>query len=69
MSTLYYTDSDAHDSEPSENLLDLYSYKLTQLRQITSKVYNSDDLKRLSLKLSKENRAFLTVIKNFISLL
>ena len=42
---LYLTDSDAHDTEPSENLLDLYRYKLAQLRDITNKVYNSDDLK------------------------
>ena len=42
---LYLTDSDAHDTQPLENLLELYSYKLSQLREITSKVYNSDDLK------------------------
>ena len=64
---LYLTDSDAHDTQPSENLLELYSYKLSQLREITSKVYNSDDLKRLSVKLSKENRAHLTVIINVLS--
>ena len=64
---LYLTDSDAHDTQPSENLLELYSYKLSQLREITNKVYNSDDLKRLSVKLSKENRAHLTVIINVLS--
>ena len=63
---LYSTDSDARDTEPSENLLDLYSYKLSQLREITGKVYNTDDVKRLSLKLSKANRAMLTVIMNLI---
>ena len=69
MSILSLTDSDTHDSEPSENLLDLYSYKLSQLRAITSKVYNSDDVKRLSMKLSKANRAYLTVNMNVMSLL
>ena len=56
-----FLDSDAHDSEPSENLLELYNYKLAQLRDITNKVYNADDHKRLSVKLAKENRAHLTV--------
>ena len=69
MCILSLTDSDTHDSEPSENLLDLYRYKLSQLRAVTSKVYNSDDVKRLSLKLSKANRAYLTVNMNVMSLL
>ena len=67
MFILYLTDSDAHNTQPSENLLELYSYKLSQLREITNKVYNSDDLKRLSVKLSKENRAHLMVIINVLS--
>ena len=55
------SDSDSHDSEPTEHLLKLYSYKLQQLREITNQVYNADDLKRLSLKLAREQRAILSV--------
>ena len=46
------TDSDQVDSKPSSNLLDLYFYKIDQLREIVERVYNPDDMKRLSIKLS-----------------
>ena len=47
---LSYTDSDQRDSKP--DLLDLYFYKIDQLREIVERVYNADDMKRLSIKLS-----------------
>ena len=50
-----------HDEEPSEDLLDLYYYKMEQLQEITHRVYNSDDVKRLSSKLAKEQRGQIGV--------
>ena len=46
------TDSDQVDSKPSSDLLDLYFYKIDQLREIIERVYNADNMKRLSIKLS-----------------
>ena len=46
------TDSDQVDSKPSSDQLDLYFYKIDQLRKIVESVYNADDMKRLSIKLS-----------------
>ena len=46
------TDSDQVDSKPSSDLLDLYFYKIDQLREIVERVYNANDMKRLSIKLS-----------------
>ena len=46
------TDSDQVDSKPSSDLLDLYFYKIDQLREIVERVYNADNMKRLSIKLS-----------------
>ena len=43
------TDSDQVDSKPSSDLLDLYFYKIDQLREIVKRVYNADDMKRLSI--------------------
>ena len=45
-------DSDQVDSKLSSDLLDLYFYKIDQLREIVERVYNADDMKRLSIKLS-----------------
>ena len=47
-----YTDGDQVDSKLSSDLLDLYFYKIDQLREIVERVYNADDMKRLSIKLS-----------------
>ena len=57
-----YTDSDQVDSKPSSNLLDLYFYKIDQLCEIVERVYNADDMKRLSIKLSTSQPAHLSVI-------
>ena len=46
------TDSDQVDRKPSSNLLDLYFYKIDQLHEIVERVYNADNMKRLSIKLS-----------------
>ena len=46
------TDSDQVDSKPSSDPLDLYFYKIDQLCEIIERVYNADDMKRLSIKLS-----------------
>ena len=54
-------DPDTHDEEPSEDLLDLYYYKMEQLQEITHRIYNSDDVKRLSSKLAKEQRGQIGV--------
>ena len=56
------TDSDQVDSKLSANLLDLYFYKIDQLREIVERVYNANDMKRLSIKLSTAQRAHLSVI-------
>ena len=56
------TDSDQVDSKLSSDLLDLYFYKIDQLREIIERVYNADDMKRLSIKLSTAKRAHLSVI-------
>ena len=56
------TDSDQVDSKPSSNQLDLYFYKIDQLRKIVERFYNADDMKRLSIKLSTSQRAHLLVI-------
>ena len=56
------TDSDQVDSKPSSDLLDLYFYKIDQLHEIIERVYNADDMKRLSIKLSTAKRAHLFVI-------
>ena len=56
------TDSDQVDSKLSADLLDLYFYKIDQLREIVKRVYNVDDMKRLSIKLSTAQRAHLSVI-------
>ena len=45
-------DSNQVDSKPSSDLLDLYFYKIDQLCKIVERVYNADDMKRLSIKLS-----------------
>ena len=46
------TDSNQVDSKPSSDQLDLYFYKIDQLHEIVKRVYNADDMKRLSIKLS-----------------
>ena len=46
------TDSDQVDSKLSSDLLDLYFYKIDQLRKIVERVYSANDMKRLSIKLS-----------------
>ena len=56
------TDSGQVDSKPSSDLLDLYFYKIDQLREIVERVYNADDMKRLSIKLSTAKQAHLSVI-------
>ena len=56
------TDSDQVDSKPSSDLLDLFFYKIDKLREIIKRVYNADDMKRLSIKLSTAKRAHLSVI-------
>ena len=55
-------DSDQVDSKLSSDLLDLYFYKIDQLREIVERVYNADDMKRLSIKLSTAKWAHLSVI-------
>ena len=50
----YTSDTDHHDSEPTNELMDLYWYKLEQLQEETSKVYNNEDIKCLSAKLVQE---------------
>ena len=57
-----YTDGNQVDSKPSSDLLDLYFYKIDQLREIVERVYNANDMKRLSIKLSTSQRAHLSVI-------
>ena len=57
-----YTDGDQVDSKPSSNLLDLYFYKIDQLHETVERVYNANDMKRLSIKLSTSQRAHLLVI-------
>ena len=47
-----YTDGNQVNSKPSSDLLDLYFYKIDQLCEIVERVYNVDDMKRLSIKLS-----------------
>ena len=49
---MLYTDGYQVDSKPSSDLLDLYFYKIDQLHEIVERVYNADDMKRLSIKLS-----------------
>ena len=56
------TDSDQVDSKPSSDLLDLYFYKIDQLREMIERVYNANNMKRLSIKLSTAKRAHLSVI-------
>ena len=56
------TDSDQVDSKPSSDLLDLYFYKIDQLHEIVIRVYNADNMKRLSIKLATAKRAHLSVI-------
>ena len=45
------TDGDVGDVQPSDELLDVYYYKLNQLREILQTVYNYEDAKRVSSKL------------------
>ena len=59
MSSTY---SNQVDSKLSSDLLDLYFYKIDQLREIVKRVYNADDMKRLSIKLSTATQAHLSVI-------
>ena len=54
------TDSDQVASKPSSDLLDFY--KIDQLREIIERVYNANDMKRLSIKLSTAKWAHLSVI-------
>ena len=56
------TDSNQVDSKLSSDLLDLYFYKIDQLCKIVERVYNADDMKRLSIKLSTAKRAPLSII-------
>ena len=56
------TDSNKVDSKPSSDLLDLYFYKIDQISKIIERVYNADDMKRLSIKLSTAKQAHLSVI-------
>ena len=56
-----FVDSDQTDTAPPQELLHLYWYKLCQLHEIMTKVYNSDDLKRLQIKLATAKRAPLAV--------
>ena len=58
---LSYTYGDQLDSKPSSDLLDLYFYKIDQLHKIVERVYNADDMKRLSIKLSTLKQAHLSV--------
>ena len=64
---IFSADSDQVDSKPSSDLLDLYFYKMDQLREILERVYNADDMKRLSIKLSTSQRAHLFVIWIYIN--
>ena len=57
-----YSDGDQVDSKPNSDLLDLYFYKIDQLREVVERVYNADDMKRLSIKLSTSQQAHLSVI-------
>ena len=61
-------DPDTHDEEPTEELIDLYYYKYGQLREIINEEYNSDDVKRLSSKLAKEQHGQVNVSYIFILL-
>ena len=56
-----FSDSDSRDSEPSDDLLTLYDYKLEQLREMTQRIYNADNINCLSVKLSNAQRAPLLV--------
>ena len=60
------SDLDHHDTEPSSAMMDLYWYKLEQLRDHLNRVYNHKDIKRLSSKLVKEKCGVLGV-RIFIS--
>ena len=62
----YTSDTDSHDSEPNDELMDLYWYKLEQLQEETSKVYNNEDIKWLSAKLVQEKRGVIGVCISFI---
>ena len=66
LNILLSTDSDQVDTEPASSLLDLYYYKVDQLREILERVYNADDMKRLSIKLSTSQRAPLSVSRYII---
>ena len=59
--SISFVDSDQTDTAPPQELLHLYWYKLCQLRELMEKVYNSDDLKRLQIKLATAKRAPLAV--------
>ena len=56
-----FIDPDTPDKEPSDYLIDLYYYKCEQLRNLMSKVYNTDDVKFLYSKLVKAQRATMLV--------
>ena len=58
---MIHTDPDADDEEPSDELLSLYWSELDRLSEIVNKVYNSDDVKRLTVKLSAMQRGPLGV--------
>ena len=55
------TDGDVGDVQPSDELLDLYYYKLNQLREILQTVYNYEDAKRVSSKLVQSQRGQIGV--------
>ena len=59
LSISFFKDPDTLDEEPSDYLIDYY--KCEQLRNLMFKVYNTDDVKFLYLKLVKAQRATMPV--------
>ena len=60
--TYPHTDPDDTDAEPSDEMMKLYMYKLDQLEEILSRVYDEEDVKRVSAKLQKAERGKILVI-------
>ena len=58
-------DPDDTDQAPHPELLALYHYKTAQLAEIIGRVYNEDDVKKVSAKLAKAERGQIAVSMYF----